>query len=60
MKEKAPGYPDHAVYRWPTAEQVRRLQQTHGWGACKERWWYIGERTLMSLRAGKRIRQAAA
>jgi hypothetical protein len=59
MKSSVPGYPDAAIYRWPTADEVRKLSQTHGWSACRERWWYIGERTLLTLRQGGKVRQAA-
>lgn len=59
MKASPRGYPASMIYKYPTAEQVRRLNHTHGWSACRERWWYIGERTLMSLRDGKRVRLAA-
>lgn len=41
------------LYRRPTADEIRRLQDSHGFEAVTERWWYLGDRTLMKIRDGE-------
>jgi hypothetical protein len=37
------------IMRRPTPATVANLCETHGYDACRERWWYIDKRTLSAM-----------
>ena len=43
------------IYRRPAPDEIRRLEASHGWEACCERWSYLTPRTLASIKSDRQI-----